>query len=512
MVSATVMAQAAPTRPRLVVGIMVDGLNDDYLQLLRHKFGTDGFNRLLTQGLVVRDVEFGTALDDAAATAAIYTGTAPAINGIGGARSYDPEKRRAVATLNDASKIGNYTNETYSPAAIRVSTLSDEVRIDGDGVGQVHAIAPEAAQAIIMAGHAANSSFWLNDLTGQWATTTYYKDVPTTIQDINYRTPLATRLDTMSWSPALSLDAYPCLPQHKRYYAFKYVFPHSDGDRYKRFKTSPKINDEITSIASRYITSMTLGTRDAIDMLNIAYTLQPYSGAKDPDTRLETMDAYLKLDADLGRLLKVIDKSVGMDNAVIFMAGTPEKPSPVRDDPKWALPAGEFSTRRAISLLNVYLMAIYGNGDWVQGYHNGHLYLNRKLIKERDHDIRKMRADAADFLSRMSGVSRVHTIDDITSGRAGINPEATRRNTVAATAGDLLITVNPGWVTVDDTLTPAQQTVNRAASTTAPFILLSPDVEARTIDTPVDARAIAPTVARVLRIRSPNAAEMSPVR
>lgn len=512
MVSATVLAQVAPVRPKLVVGIVVNGLTDDYLQLLRHKFGADGFNRLLNNGLVLTDVEFGTPMDEAAATAAIYTGASPAINGIASATAYDLDKRLAVAALNDPSKIGNYTNETYSPAAIRVSTLGDEVRIDGDGVGQVHSIAPDPAQAIIMSGHAGNSSFWLNDITGQWATTTYYKDVPTPVQDINYRTPLAARLDTMSWVPSLALDAYPCLPKHKQYYAFRYVFPRGDKERYGKFKTSPRVNDEITDIASRYITSMTLGSRDAIDMLNIAYNLQPYSGAKDSDTRLETMDAYLKLDAGLGRLFRTIDKRVGLGNAVIFLAGTPARPAPRRDDPKWALPSGEFSTRRAISLLNVYLMAIYGNGEWVQGYHNGHLYLNRKLIKERDHDIRKMRADAADFLSRMSGVSDVYTIDDITAGRVGINPDATRRNTVAATAGDLVIKVNPGWETVDDSNSPTTRTVHRAMPTAAPFMLLAPDVEARRITVPVDARAIAPTVARVLRIRSPNAAEMAPVR
>lgn len=63
-------------------------------------------------------------------------------------------------------------------------------------------------------------------------------------------------------------------------------------------------------------------------------------------------------------------------------------------------------------------MAIYGNGDFVSAYHNGRFFLNHKFIKERSLDLRAVRAEAADFLTRMTGVDRVYTIDDILAGRA----------------------------------------------------------------------------------------------
>lgn len=72
--------------------------------------------------------------------------------------------------------------------------------------------------------------------------------------------------------------------------------------------------------------------------------------------------------------------------------------------------------------------------------------------------------------------------------------------------------VDAGWETVDDAVTsvPAERVhyVKRYAPATAPVFILAPDVDARVIDTPVDARVVAPTVARLLRIRSPNAAAM----
>ena len=164
----------------------------------------------------------------------------------------------------------------------------------------------------------------------------------------------------------------------------------------------------------------------------------------------------------------------------------------------------------------MYLIALHGNGDYVTGFHNGYLYLNNTLLKDRDLDQAAIRAEAAKFLTRMSGVSQVFTIDDILSSRAGDNGYALRRNTSLNHAGDLLILVNPGWEITDreddDEADQTRGPVVRNVITTSPVYILSPSVDARTIDTPVDARSIAPTVARLLRIRSPNAASVAPLR
>ena len=100
-------------------------------------------------------------------------------------------------------------------------------------------------------------------------------------------------------------------------------------------------------------------------------------------------------------------------------------------------------------------------------------------------------------------------------GTAGEQAEALRRNTVVSDAGDLLLTVAPGYELVDDyhAAAPAGriQMVERSGATTAPVFILAPGVDAQTIGTVTDARAIAPTVCRILRIRSPNGASAAPV-
>lgn len=508
---------ALPKRPTLVVGIFIEGLQSEYLELLRDCFGDGGFKRLMDSGVTIENVNFGPGIDATAATAMLVSGASPAVNGIPAARVYNVEKKIDHPILLDPAKIGNFTDATYTPEPILVSTISDEVRIADGGLGAVHAIAPDAQIAVILAGHAGNSAFWINDVTGKWSTSTFYRDTPQTVSKRNNINTLPHRLDTLGWTPSITLDRYPDLPEYKKIYPFRHSFPSKDPDRYRAFKVSAPANREVTSMATEYISTMELGSRDVTDMLNLSYTVAPYPFGRDADTRIETMDAYLRLDADLSNLFKAIETGPGLDKTLIFVAGTPSPTDSKREDEKWHIPYGQFSPSRAISLLNMYLMAIYGNGDFVNGFYNGYLFLNNNLLKERGLDPAVIRAESAKFLSRMTGVSQVFTIDDILATRAGDDAAALRRNTSINHAGDLLVLVNPGWEITDnvDEEDRAAQTrgpVVRNVITTSPAYIFMPTIDAQTIDTSVDARAIAPTITRLLRIRSPNAASVAPLR
>lgn len=507
MVGLSMSAAGSKARPNLVVGIVVDGLQADYINNLRDYFSDGGFNRLLRDGVVISNVDYGTTLDPVAATALVVTGASPAVNGIGSEFNYDINAQRLEPVLFDAATIGNFTSETYSPVKLLVSTLADEVRIAGGGVTNVYAISPDPQQAILLGGHSANSAFWINESNGNWATTTFYKDVPAFIGGRNRLAPLASRLDTMSWTPLMLPSDYPDLPDHLKHYPFRYVFPRGNAQRYAIFKNSASVNTEVTSLASEFLKTLQLGSHDGTDMINISYSVAPFDFAKNPDNRLELMDSYLRLDRNLEQLFADIDRASG-GNSVIFLVATPPSSTSRRDDEKWNIPYGEFSTRKAGSLLNMYLMAVYGTGEWVKGFHNGHFYLNTELIKEKNLDAKAVRSDAATFIARMSGIKDAFTIDQILSGDAGENAIALKRNTALNTSGDILVKVIPGWEIVNDYVGApvSNNKVERAVAATAPAFILAPGISHHVIDTPVDARAIAPTVARLLRIRSPNAA------
>lgn len=500
-VGVTTVAQVQ--RSPLVVGIVIEGLSDEYLTLLESQFGEGGFRQLMHSGLSMSQVDYGPGIDATAATAIIYTGAAPSVNGIPAQFVYDTRTERPRHILLDASAMGNFTDETYSPAAIKVSTIADELRIATDGDGSVYSVAPIPAQAIISAGHAANSALWINGHTGNWATTTYYTDLPKAVTTRNYKQPLSSRLDTMKWVPLRDLSTYPLLTRSEIYKPFRHTYPSKSFTRYTDIKSTPIVNTEVTNLGIDLIEQQHLGADANTDMLNLQYTV-----STEGEKRAEVTDCYLRLDMELARLFSAIDRTAQRNRATIFVVGVPARNQSRRDDSRWRIPSGEFSVKKATSLLSMYLMALHGNGDWVTGYHNKHFFLNSKLIKERNLDLTAFRAEVAEFLSRMSGVSTVHTIDDVIASRAGDEPQSTKRNTVLPYAGDVIIEINPGWEVVDaDGETNIG--VERASGTSIPAFILAPNLPAQRIDTPVDARIIAPTITRILRIRSPNGASMA---
>lgn len=503
---------SSPGRPRLVVGIVVDQLRSDYLEYLRELFGDKGFRRLMEKGVYIRDLNFNADLKDAASsTALLYTGALPRVNGVPAAEIYSPALSKGIAALEDANSMGNYTRESLSPARLRVSTISDEVAVDGNGLTAVYAISPDPQQAIIMAGHAGNCGLWINDVDGQWSSTAYYRDFPQFITRRNRTMPLRQRLDTLRWLPALSPKRYPGLSVSQREAGFRHIFPKSDRNQLRRFKTSAPVNTEVTDVAIAALYDLSLGQhQDAVDMLSIGYTAAPYRSADGDSGELEIQDTYVRLDAQIGRLLTEIDRKVGLSNSVIFLSSTGYYADPTPADTKFRIPTGEVTLRRIESLLNSYLSAKYGNGDYVKAIFGNQIYLDRQSLETRTSDPEAAVRDARDFIVRMSGIADARTLTDILSDPSEEGARA--RNAIdPKNAGDIIITFNPGWNVIDDSVYPATVTHQRASAAPTPFFLLAPDIEPVVVTTPTDALRVAPTISSSIHIRAPNGASGRPL-
>lgn len=505
--------EGIPARPKLVVGIVVDQLRTDYLEYLTPLMGQGGFGTLTAKGTYLRDVQYAPArLDAVSSTAMLLTGATPDRTGVASARTWNAAHMKLTPTLADPEFIGNFTSETYSPRTLRLSTVTDEVMIDGAGLGQAWAVAIDPQQAVTLASHVGTGALWLDRNTGKWCSSTYYKDMPSVASDRNYRHSLSSRLDTMQWKPLLPLERYPGLPAQKRYYPFRYTFPTRSKDVYEQFAASPKGNTEVTDLALDCLRSLNLGNRgDAIDMLCVGYSVAPFKYVKDGDYRLELMDAYLRLDREIARLLAAVDKAVGAGNALVFLVSTGYYDDATIDDEKYRIPSGTFSVKRAISLLNAFLTARHGQGNYVDAYADGAMYLNRKLLEQKGVELDLAAREAKEFLVKMSGVEAVYTMSDLLS--ASTAEEDGLRLCVDPKGGvDLVLEISPGWLLSDDTAYPVQTRPVRHGRYMSPALLMGPGVAAgQRVDTPVPATSIAPTVATSLRIRQPNGCRTAPV-
>ena len=116
-------------------------------------------------------------------------------------------------------------------------------------------------------------------------------------------------------------------------------------------------------------------------------------------------------------------------------------------------------------------------------------------------------------MRRLTGVTYAITLEQaVGASEKEDSPFPPARNLDVDTAGDVLISIAPGWEVVHNANSETNTRVERVRATSSAAFIMHPDIDARTIDTPIDARVVAPTVARLLRIRSPNGARLAPLR
>ncbi|MCC8153737.1 MAG: alkaline phosphatase family protein [Tannerellaceae bacterium] len=498
--------------PKLVVCITVDQLRGDYIDYFYNTFGERGFKRIFNEGVTYNNIRFEfSSIDQASAFATLYTGSNPDVNGITGNTTYDFEHRQEVSILHDRDYLGNYTKENYSPKNLMASTIGDELKIASKGRSDIYAIAPDAESAIIAAGHAGNGAFWMDNVNGKWATTTFYKGLPWYVDRYNNGPEsLSARLEQMVWTPALPMEKYEAFPYVLDEIPFRYIFNEKTLDCFPKLKTSPFINKEINRLALQFIEYGAFGTRSCPDMLSVTYYGGNYRKLMDKEYTREIQDLYYQLDKDLEELLDAIDKKIGLNHTLVVFTGSGYYKSVEEYADGWMLHRGDFHPKRCEALLNMYLMALYGQKNWVKGYYNGQIYLNRKLIDDEKMDLDAIQHKAAEFVSQFSGVQQVTTESALRTGNWNEGTVNLRKGTHHLTRGDLIIELQPGWRINYDNPREKPEIVRHNAVIT-PLVFMGNGLKPQHIYREVKATEVAPTITYILRIRPSNATQSLPL-
>ena len=114
---------------------------------------------------------------------------------------------------------------------------------------------------------------------------------------------------------------------------------------------------------------------------------------------------------------------------------------------------------------------------------------------------------AQDFLVQNAGIADVYTSERLLAGnndilklRNGFNPSL---------SGDIIIEVAPGWrLQNEDT---NESFTSRSGFLPFPIIFYGAGIHSSQISTPVTVDRIAPTIAKSIRIRAPNACSTEPL-
>ncbi len=503
-------AQNVPAVPRLVVGLTIDQLRTDYVEAFSALYGERGFKRLWKEARIYLNAEYDfIQVDQSAAVASIYTGTVPFVNGIVADRWLDRNTLRVIHCVDDGNFKGIYTSESTSPEKLKVSTLTDELMIATQGVAEVYSIAPTREMAVLAAGHASKGAFWINDDTGKWSGSTYYGPFPSWVADYNDREGLDFRIGGITWSPFLPVTMYKYLTSEYKQITFKHVFDDERKNKYRKLKTSPYANEEVNRLVAACLNNSSVGKDDVPDFLALGYYAGNYDHRAPVELSMEMQDTYVRLDQSIADLLDLIDRKVGLENTLVFITSTGYADTDPADPSRYRIPSGEFRLDRCAALLNLYLAAIYGEGQWVEAYFDQYIYLNHKLIEQKQLRLPEILERASEFLVQFSGVKEVYSSQRLLLGAWTPAIEKIKNHYHAACSGDLWMDVLPGWTVYHGYSMDTR--VQRHAYSSAPLMFIGAGTKPEIIHDPVKIGTIASTAAHCMRIRAPNAAVLAPM-
>ncbi len=520
-----ITVQAQTTKPKIVVGIVIDQMRYDYIYRYWDKFGNDGFKRLVNEGFFCRNTNYNyVPTYTGPGHASIYTGTTPAVHGIISNDWFDKVTGKDIycVTDNNANPVGTAAPEgKRSPVNMLTTTITDELRISSNMKSKVIGIALKDRSAILPAGHTANAAYWYDGSFGGFITSTYYmKELPVWVNDFNKKE-LAKKYLSQSWNTILPIEQYTeSLPDDNKYEFIakgetKPVFPHNLPELrvlnggLNMIRSTPFGNSLTKDFAIETIQKENMGKSTSTDFLAISFSSPDYIGHTYGPNSVEQEDDYIRLDKDLAELLKFIETQVGKNNALVFLTAdhaAPEVPNYLTD---LKIPSGYVNEKKMADSLKKHLLKNYGD-TLVLSFSNQQVFLNHKSIDSKKLMLSLVEEDVAEFLQQFAEVSEVTTSAALNNSQF---TEGSRylmqKGYNAKRSGDVLINYLPAYI--DYMPTGTTHGSPYSYDTHVPLLFFGWNIKQGSSSEQVYITDVAATLAMMLNIQFPNGCTGKPI-
>ncbi len=508
----------APDKPKLVVGIIVDQMRDEYLHRFNSKFSSGGFKRMMGEGFTCRNNHYHYASTvTGPGHAHVFTGSSPAISGIVGNDWYEKPigKKMYVAGDSTVSLVGEGKASAgkMSPRNLKVTTITDQLRVATQFRSKVIGVAFKDRGAIMPAGHT-GQAYWFDGSSANWITSTYYRnDLPQWVKDFNAKK-LPAQYITQKWDYLLPGDDYvESEPDDQPYEAAlsgekSAVFPHTVT--MESFTTSYYSSRLTREFAMAAVENENLGGGPVTDFLTISFSGPDYAGHAFGPQSKEVQDVYLRLDREIEQLLNYLDKKLGKGTYTVFLSADHAVANIPAFNMKNNIPSGVFVGKELQRMAQQILEERYGDSKIIQYYDNYQIYLNREVMDKRNISIDEVTETLKASLSQKEGI---YTVVNIADGNVSSVPEYYQTKLMnlynPKRSGEIMILPEPAWF--EGGLKGTTHGTMYRYDTHVPLLFFGWGINHGETVRPTYICDIAPTVAMLLRILEPNGAIGVPI-
>jgi predicted AlkP superfamily pyrophosphatase or phosphodiesterase len=504
------------SRPKLVVGLVVDQMRWDFLYRFHDRYGAGGFKRLLGEGFSCENTFIPyTPTYTAPGHTCVYTGSVPSLHGIVGNNWYDKSIRDIVYCTDDSSvkSVGSSSAAgQMSPRHMWTTTVTDELRLATNFRSKTVGIALKDRGAILPAGHTANAAYWFDDATGGWISSTYYlQTLPQWVQQLNAKK-LPDEYMAKSWKTIFPIDTYiQSTPDSKPYegalpgggVTFEHRTDTIKNGRYGAFRVTPFGNTFTVDMAKAAIDGEGLGMRGVTDFLAVSFSSPDYIGHTFGPNSIEVEDTYLRLDKDLAELLNHLDFRVGKGNYLLFLTADHAVAHSPGFTEENKIPSGVSNTSTLQRTLNDALQKEFGNGNYIETIINYQVFLNHEFLQSKKLNRDAVKRSVMQTLLAQPGIDKAIDLSNIQSAALPAPVETMVVNGFnQKLSGDIQFIYRPQWFegftrgTTHGSWNPYDSHI--------PLLWYGWGIKAGKSHRDVYMTDIAPTVAAMLQIQMPN--------
>ncbi len=510
-------ADLCSEKPRLVLILLIDNLNNEQLEIVRSRIGRGGINRIYNHGTQLREAFYDAGGNYAGKNlASLFTGAPASTHGIVSETWVDHFTNKKVHAIYGDSYTKRGTIDTLAQphnGLLLCSTIGNEIRKIYNREAKIMSVGFDPDKLMWASGtNVAEPTAWFDTRTGLMVSYNMPNDSSTWIAEFNSKH-MADNFVTKYWAPKEDIVSYhewKYFNQGAGQRTFYYPLQASAGlPRYARVPGSPQGNSLMRDFAVWALLNTDMGKDDIPDVLTVQFSAIPSCADKRQPLDAETEDLLLRLDEDIESLLKIIDQNIGMDNTlVVFTAAQGAYDVSETDSEQWRS-RGAVSLYRTTTLLNLYLMAVYGQGQWVKNYSGSSIYLNHELADERKVGWDSLIARSCDFLMQVQGIAEAFDARKLKTIYADTPVmQMLRRNYHPKRSGDVLLTLEPGWAhELDD----GQQLTQLWGHEFVPLAFYGWKVPRQTIYERHNMIDVAPTICSFIRVAQPNGCSGVPI-